>query len=202
MNKNILKNVFLGTSILTLILAPLYQARAGVLDWFNIIKIDNTANAETSGNQQFAFADSTPDVRIKDIVNKTQTTIVNGSFLVANTPPSTSNKKVSSTTTKNLVQKIKEVLVPITAYSSTPDQTDDSPFISANGTYVYDGMVAANFLPFGTKIKIPEVFGDKIFTVEDRMNSRYWQKVDVWFPDRESALHFGVKVLKIQILES
>jgi 3D (Asp-Asp-Asp) domain-containing protein len=96
----------------------------------------------------------------------------------------------------------RELIVSVSAYSSTPDQTDSSPFITANGAFVYDGLVAANFLPLGTKIKIPQYFGDKVFTVEDRMNKRYWQKIDVWFPDRESALQFGVRHLKVQILES
>ena len=97
---------------------------------------------------------------------------------------------------------IQELVVSSTAYSSTPDQTDSTPFITAANTVVRDGIVAANFLPFGTKIKIPDIFGDKIFTVEDRMNKRYWHRVDIWFPDRESALNFGHKTLKIQILGS
>jgi len=95
----------------------------------------------------------------------------------------------------------REMVVEATAYSSTFDQTDDSPFIAANGTFVHDGVVAANFLPFGTKIKIPGVFGEKVFTVEDRMHRRFKQRIDVWFPDRESALKFGYKILKVQILE-
>src|SRR3990167_4180168 len=49
--------------------------------------------------------------------------------------------------------------VVATAYSSTPDQTDGSPFITANGLYVYDGLIAANFLPFGTRVKIPDHYG-------------------------------------------
>ena len=32
--------------------------------------------------------------------------------------------------------------VVITGYSSTPDQTDSTPFITASGTYVEDGIVA------------------------------------------------------------
>jgi len=96
---------------------------------------------------------------------------------------------------------VKEITVSVTGYSSTPDQTDDSPFIVANGTAVHDGVVAANFLPFGTKIKISGVFGEKVFTVEDRMHRRFKQRIDVWFPDRQSALKFGYKTLKVQILE-
>jgi len=125
-------------------------------------------------------------------------TLIQGNFLTAYNSP---ESKVSGDS-KSLGTKIKELVVSITAYSSTPDQTDSSPFITARGTYVRDGIVAANFLPFGTKIKIPELFGDKIFVVEDRMNSRYWHKVDIWFPERHDALEFGIKTAKIQIIES
>lgn len=89
--------------------------------------------------------------------------------------------------------------ITVTAYSSTPDQTDDSPFITANGKYVYDGLIAANFLPFGTEVKLPDYFGDKIFTVNDRMNSKYYYHLDVWMPSREQAKEFGVKYLKVEI---
>src|SRR5258708_6536739 len=63
-------------------------------------------------------------------------------------------------------KELKTYKVRVTAYSSTPDQTDDTPFITASGYHVHDGVIAANFLPFGTKLTIPSVFGDKIFTVE------------------------------------
>ncbi|MFH1610517.1 MAG: hypothetical protein ABIA91_01375 [Patescibacteria group bacterium] len=87
----------------------------------------------------------------------------------------------------------------ITAYSSTVDQCDSTPFITANGTFVHDGIVAANFLPFGTKIKIPELFGDKVFSVEDRMNSKYHYRVDIWMTTREAAKQLGVKYVKIEV---
>lgn len=125
-------------------------------------------------------------------------TLISGNFLAAYNSP----ESKTSGNPKSISAKIKELVVSITAYSSTPDQTDDSPFITARGTYVRDGILAANFLPFGTKIKIPELFGDKIFVVEDRMNSRYWHKVDIWFPERHDALEFGIKTAKIQIIES
>jgi 3D (Asp-Asp-Asp) domain-containing protein len=87
----------------------------------------------------------------------------------------------------------------ITAYSSTVDQCDSTPFITANGTFVHDGIVAANFLPFGTKIRIPELFGDKVFSVEDRMNSKYHYRVDIWMTTREAAKQLGVKYVKIEV---
>ncbi len=88
----------------------------------------------------------------------------------------------------------------ITAYSSTVDQTDDTPFITASGSYVRDGVAAANILPFGTKFKLPEIFGDQIFVVEDRMHPRYQNRIDIWFADREDATDFGKKWTKVEIL--
>jgi len=90
----------------------------------------------------------------------------------------------------------------VTAYSSTPDQTDDTPFITASNKVVEDGIVACNFLAFGTKLRLPELFGDKIFVVEDRMHQKFSSDhLDIWFPDRETAQNFGVKETTLEILE-
>jgi len=92
--------------------------------------------------------------------------------------------------------------IVVTAYSSTPDQTDDTPFITASGKVVEDGIVASNFLAFGTKLRLPELFGDKIFVVEDRMHQRFSSnRLDIWFPDRESAENFGIQTSIMEILE-
>lgn len=88
----------------------------------------------------------------------------------------------------------------LTAYSSTVWQTDDSPFITASGSRVREGIVAANSLPFGTKILIPELFGDRVFTVEDRMAPKNYHKIDIWFPSTEQAFEFGVKKAKVVVL--
>ncbi len=93
-------------------------------------------------------------------------------------------------------------LVQVTAYSSTPDQTDSSPFITASGSHVHDGTVAANFLPFGTKVKFPDMYGDKVFTVEDRMAKRFSHRMDIWFPNRSSAIKFGVRTLRVEVVGS
>jgi len=89
----------------------------------------------------------------------------------------------------------------VTAYSSTPDQTDNSPDITAMGTRVHDGIVAANFLKFGTKVRLPEVYGDKVFVVEDRMATFNHQKLDVWMGTRDQAIEFGAKKLTVEIVE-
>ncbi len=89
--------------------------------------------------------------------------------------------------------------VPLTAYSSSVDETDDTPFITASGNYVRNGVAAANFLPFGTKFRIPEVFGDRVFVIEDRMNRTYNYRIDIWFPSKEEAIRFGYKVAEVEI---
>jgi 3D (Asp-Asp-Asp) domain-containing protein len=90
----------------------------------------------------------------------------------------------------------------ITAYASVPQETSDHPFITASGERVRDGIVAANFLPFGTEIEIPSLFGDKVFTVEDRMNRKFSGRVDIWMPSVNDAIDFGIRHAQVVILNS
>jgi 3D (Asp-Asp-Asp) domain-containing protein len=92
--------------------------------------------------------------------------------------------------------------VVVTAYSSTPDQTDDTPLITASGKHVADGVIANNRFKFGTKIRFPELYGDKVFTVYDRMHKRKGlDHVDIWFPEYKQAKNFGAKITTIEVLE-
>ena len=97
---------------------------------------------------------------------------------------------------------VNKLTVIVTAYSSTVWQTDSDPFITAAGTWVRDGIIANNLLPFGTKVRFPEIYGEKVFVVEDRMN---WKKgyyhVDIWFPSYLEAKEFGAKNTYIEVLE-
>jgi len=97
---------------------------------------------------------------------------------------------------------VKEIKVIVTAYSSTPWQTDDTPFITAAGTWVRDGVVANNKHSFGTKVRFPEIYGNKIFVVEDRMHWRNGPyQFDIWMDSYEKAKEFGAKIVKAEILE-
>lgn len=91
-----------------------------------------------------------------------------------------------------------KLMVMAVAYSPTVDQNDASPCITASGTVVRKGVVATNFLPIGTRLKI----GDSTYVVEDRMNSKYNGKkiIDIWHPTTEEALSFGSQKLEIEIL--
>lgn len=121
-----------------------------------------------------------------------------------NLPKAVQDFKVDQNTEKTTVKYTKTV--SMTAYNSEKGQTDNDPCTTANGFNVckhgIEDTVAANFLPFGTKIQIPELFGDKVFVVRDRMNRRYSNRVDVWFLEREDALRFGVRKAKIVVLNS
>ena len=92
------------------------------------------------------------------------------------------------------------MIVTVTSYNSEPGQTDDSPFITAFNTKVRDGIVATNFLPKGTIVRFPDEFGEKEFVVEDRMNQRYYYRMDIWMADKAESIKFGAKVLKMEIL--
>jgi 3D (Asp-Asp-Asp) domain-containing protein len=112
-------------------------------------------------------------------------------------------KEETKKTSQETQKVVKEIPVVLTAYSSTPDQTDDTPFITASGKMVADGIIANNMLPFGTKVRIPELFGDKVFVVEDRKNARYdgtW--VDIWMESRHLAIDFGVRKATLEVLEN
>jgi len=87
-----------------------------------------------------------------------------------------------------------------TAYNSMEGQTDSTPWITASGSRCRDGVIAANFLPIGTKVLI-EGFGNKVFTVEDRMNRRFNKRIDIWFATYNDARKFGIRKIKFHVLK-
>ena len=81
--------------------------------------------------------------------------------------------------------------------STMPEQTDDTPEITASGKRVKEGIVANNCLPFGTKISVD----DRIFEVQDRMNKRYGcNNFDIFMWDYQVAIEFGVKELNYEVI--
>lgn len=112
--------------------------------------------------------------------------------------------------------------VVATAYSSDPWQTDSSPCTPAMShfdmcaEFVETGVadtIATNMLPLGTKVKFPDLYGDKVFVVRDRMNAKYngTNRIDFWIGSeqptnqtiirdaKQKAIQFGVKRLKMEI---
>ena len=91
-----------------------------------------------------------------------------------------------------------KLLVTATGYNSLPNQTDDSPFITATGDSVFWGGIAVSrpllkkhLLPYGSVVFI-EGYSNP-FIVFDTMNARFKNyKIDLWFRDFEDAWNYGV----------
>ena len=97
------------------------------------------------------------------------------------------------------------MVVTVTAYNSLKNQTDDTPCIPASGINLCEAntenAVAANFLPLGTKIKIPALFGDRELTVHDRTAPQHAGRVDVWRKHYADARAQGIHNWEIIILQ-
>ena len=93
----------------------------------------------------------------------------------------------------------------VTAFNSEVGQCDSTPCITANGfnlcEHGIEDSVATNMLPFGTRVRFPELFGDRVFVVRDRMNKRYYERFDIWMLDHGDAVKFGAKYTTVEILK-
>ncbi len=93
------------------------------------------------------------------------------------------------------------VYAEVTTYTSSPDETDDTPDITASGTKTRHGTLACpSRLAFGRKV---EILGKK-YTCEDRMNARYRDKeiYDIWVETKAEAYKFGKQKLIIKIYDN
>jgi len=70
--------------------------------------------------------------------------------------------------------------------------------VTASGGRAGPGMVAANNLDLGTKIRI-DGLGD--YVVLDRCGGCVGAWLDVWFPSREEEVQFGRQEREVMILE-
>lgn len=63
-----------------------------------------------------------------------------------------------------------------------------------------ENVVACNFLPFGSKIKFPDIDPDKVYTVVDRMHERFNSRIDIWKKSSAEARKFGKRYMTVEIL--
>jgi len=90
------------------------------------------------------------------------------------------------------------VSATVTAYTSSVDETDDDPFVTASGKLVRKGTLACpSMYEFGT---IVEIEGER-YTCEDRMNKRYrhTSRFDIWFETKHDAYLWGKKDLSVKV---
>jgi 3D (Asp-Asp-Asp) domain-containing protein len=86
------------------------------------------------------------------------------------------------------------VFSSVSCYNSEIGQTDSDPTTMANGQQVFDGAVANNYYPFGTRV----IIGGRTYVVSDRMNRRYGKNYfDIYFPDYRECVNFGRKKLNV-----
>jgi len=86
---------------------------------------------------------------------------------------------------------IKIIIVTATIYHAVPGQTDSTPFITASNQYINPDCplchrwiavsrdLEAKGLTFGVRVKVTGTgYLDGIWTVQDRMNSRWTNRID------------------------
>ena len=91
-----------------------------------------------------------------------------------------------------------EIRAVVTAYTSSEDETDDTPEITASGARTRDGIVACPAkYPFGTKVLIK----GKEYECQDRMHSRYRDdnNFDIWVETKNEAFEWGRRELAVEI---
>jgi len=107
----------------------------------------------------------------------------------------------------------RSAVVHSTAYNSTLGQTDSTPFITATGTRVRSGVVALSRdllgrFPYGTRLTIEDLSGrysgylrGRVFIVEDTMNVRIGNTVDIWMVSRGEAMSWGNRNIRITAVQ-
>jgi 3D (Asp-Asp-Asp) domain-containing protein len=90
----------------------------------------------------------------------------------------------------------KSIIVTATAYSPTPEECDNTPFITASGRRVRPGIIALSRdieREFGVR------FGDVLYLeglgyyqFQDRMHRRWKRRVDIFHTTKQEAENFGL----------
>lgn len=195
--------------VLLIIIACVFQF---ALFFSPVLAAEAVNKANARANAPIAVANAADDeIVVMDSMSKSETPDQEAAKLAPEATiaapvegPALAPENDSATTTP-AVKVIRTSTHTITAYNSEAAQTDTSPCITANSFNVcehgVEDTIAANFLKFGTKVKIPELFGDRVFIVRDRMNKKHPNRVDIWMKDKTDARKFGVKVAQIQVIE-
>ena len=94
--------------------------------------------------------------------------------------------------------------VTVTAYNPEEEQCDDDPYVAASMRRVRQGTIAVSRdlfdagWVFGRKVRIE---GVGIFEINDLMNSRFRDRVDIFMWDKSEAQAFGRRKVKVALLD-
>lgn len=114
----------------------------------------------------------------------------------------------------------KTLILKATAYTSSIRETDRTPQITATGARTRVGIIAVSRdmlrqLPYGSRVVLEDMgtsrggagrfsylFRDRVFVVEDTMHPRKREQIDVWLPDQGTAIRFGVRNLRVTVVQA
>jgi 3D (Asp-Asp-Asp) domain-containing protein len=115
---------------------------------------------------------------------------------------------------------IRTMTVRSTGYNSLTSQTDRTPHVTATGARTRFGIIAVSrdllrTIPYGSRVRLEDMgswsgggrgkynrmLSDMVFVVEDTMHPRKSGTIDVWFPARRQAIQWGVRRLRVTVLQ-
>lgn len=118
-----------------------------------------------------------------------------------------------------MAQAPRALLLTATAYTSAVRETDSTPYLTATGARTRVGVIAVSpdmlrSLPYGSRVRLEDMgengrgagrfnylFRDRVFIVEDTMHPRKRERLDVWLPERSTAIRFGVRTVRVTVLQ-
>ena len=185
-----IKKLIISVVLLTMFILTSNSANAGLLDW-----------TDKDGDNVHPLIDTGSDWSVSklakfDLMQKDTPEDVPEPIAI---PVQIQKAKVIKTLAKT--PTVATYIVVATAYSSTPDQTDSTPCIAASGYNVCnktENIIAVSrdlvrLLGYGTQVRFPELYGQKVFSIEDTMNMRFKERIDFHLDSREEAKNFGIK---------
>ena len=95
---------------------------------------------------------------------------------------------------KEVIDRFRAV---VTAYSSAVDETDSTPYITADGRFVHEGLIACpRRYTFNTEVRI----GENVYVCGDRTALKYDGIFDIWKASKKEALKWGRRIVEVEIL--
>jgi 3D (Asp-Asp-Asp) domain-containing protein len=162
----------------------------------------------------------------KTVPSKTGFSRISPSRITPKPPASRSHKTPtqhirSLSRLSSFAAPIKSLIVRSTAYNSTFNQTDSSPFQTSTGARTRFGIVALSRdllrrIPYGSRVlledmgswaqgrgrgKYKAILSRMLFVVEDTMHPRKTATIDVWFPAHHQAVQWGVRRMRIRVVQ-
>ncbi len=135
------------------------------------------------------------------------------------------NSKIKTLPVKPTLERktrsLPSLTVRSTAYNSSADQTDSSPWTTSTGARTHYGIIALSRdllrrIPYGSRVRLEDggswmggrgrgkynaMLKDTLFVVEDTMHARKTGMIDVWLPAKRHALQWGVRRLNMRIVQ-